>query len=320
MVLTARPRKRSSSRPTDRLERISSSVRQRRSPSSAARLVESTMSENITVARIRSALRPPTGAGEELLHLVDALARPLPNDSALAPRQLEVARTRDVLGEVPRVADVDEPVAGAMQDQRRHLDRRQHRAHVDLPFLRMSLAAVPGLAASRSSLANQRRRRGLSAELRRRPQGCASRRPTPGPVHGGAPRAPRAATPSRSRAPRTSAASPRRGSSAPGPLGMGGGEHGRHRAALELREHGRPLGPGGVHHGHDVVHLLLERGRREHWVRQSRPAAVEHDQPRERGHPVEVARDDRAPPSSARPGRSSSARTRGRCGPSPSTW
>ena len=77
---------------------------------------------------------------------------------------------------------------------------------------------------------------------------------------------------------------------------MCGGEQRGHRASLEPREHRRLFGPGGIENRDDVVHLLLERRRARHGVRQPRPPAVEHDQSRERREPLEVPRDPRLLP------------------------
>ena len=48
------------------------------------------------------------------------------------PRQLDVARAGDGGGQVPAGPPVDDPVAAPVGHQRRHLDRGQHRADVDV--------------------------------------------------------------------------------------------------------------------------------------------------------------------------------------------
>ena len=80
------------------------------------------------------------------------------------------------------------------------------------------------------------------------------------------------------------------------PLGRRRGEQHRHRAALVERHHGRAVGSGRVEHRVHVVDLLLERGRLLDPLRHAGPAAVEHDQARERRQPGEEARDRRVVP------------------------
>ena len=74
-----------------------------------------------------------------------------------------------------------------------------------------------------------------------------------------------------------------------GPLRTRRGEEDRERPALGLAHHGRALAADRVHHGADVVHSLLERGRARHPVGHSHPALVEEDQPRELRQPLAVA-------------------------------
>jgi hypothetical protein len=62
---------------------------------------------------------------------------------------------------------------------------------------------------------------------------------------------------------------------------MRGREHHGHRAALQLSVEGGPVRTRRVHHGHHVVHLLLEGGRPQERVGYPGSAPVEQDQPGE---------------------------------------
>ena len=79
-------------------------------------------------------------------------------------------------------------------------------------------------------------------------------------------------------------------------LRIGGGEQDAHRPALREPEQRGALGAGGVHHGADVVHALLERRRSGDRVGEPGAALVEQDQPRERGELVEEPGDARVGP------------------------
>src|SRR5437667_433255 len=73
-----------------------------------------------------------TGAGEELLHLA------MPFADALVPRVVVVTFELDqpCIGQVLRqpapMADVDQPVAAAMQHERRRADARDDVTHIDV--------------------------------------------------------------------------------------------------------------------------------------------------------------------------------------------
>jgi hypothetical protein len=73
-----------------------------------------------------------THAGHELLDLVqhDVLVAD-PRDVVVA-RQLEEPRVRDVAGDPAALVDTRLAVTGAVHDERRHVDRRQHVPNVDL--------------------------------------------------------------------------------------------------------------------------------------------------------------------------------------------
>ncbi len=163
-------------------------------------------------------------------------------------------------------------------------------------FIRISFAAVPGLAERRSSRANHSRRRGFSIRRRGQPDYPRAVAPVVEPavveerkplLATGRPVVVRGP-----RHPRHRLVQDERGRA----LGVRGREQGRHRAALELRVHGRALRAGGVQHRDHVVHLLLERRRLGDRIGQPRSATVEHDQPRERREAVEVPRHPRLIP------------------------
>ena len=67
-------------------------------------------------------------ARQELLDLGDDRVTVPDIREVLVAGKLRVARSRDVLGEVPAVADEESAVVLPVDDQRRRLDRGQHRA------------------------------------------------------------------------------------------------------------------------------------------------------------------------------------------------
>ena len=69
-----------------------------------------------------------THAREEFLDLGDDRIAVADVRQMLVAGKLRVARARDVLGEIPSVTDEDGAVALPVDDQRRRLDRGQHRA------------------------------------------------------------------------------------------------------------------------------------------------------------------------------------------------
>ena len=78
-------------------------------------------------------------------------------------------------------------------------------------------------------------------------------------------------------------------------LGVGGGKQ-RRQAEIGAADHRHAIGAGGREHGLEIVHLLLEGGRRGDRIRQAGAPAVEHDQPGELGHRPERARGPRLLP------------------------
>ncbi len=128
---TSRPRWRSSA------WRNSASWRSRRnrhprSPISAARRVESQMSVNSTVASIRS------GSRSCRVPVRNSSISPITRlgvadgEHVVAALELHVAGARHLRRDVAGVLDLDEAVLCAVHHERRHADRGQHVAHVDL--------------------------------------------------------------------------------------------------------------------------------------------------------------------------------------------
>ena len=180
-------------------------------------------------------------------------------------------------------------------DQRRHRDRGQHRPDVDLRVHHhRAWRPCPGSPRAARAVPNHATQPRVRGRARRAAQ-------DPRPVAPGSRAQPRlallaASAPSRSPAPTTSAASPRRAPArgcAPDAWRRTARPSRRPRASANTAAGSRA---GGVHHRDHVVHLLLERRRARDRIRQARAAAVEHDQPRERGHPLEVPRDRRLLP------------------------
>ena len=106
--------------------------RQRPSPSSAARAVASTMSVNITVSSARASSPPPRPPvrNSSISSTIASLSPT--NGSESTPFQLDIAGSRDVLGQVTRVAWVPGAVTGSVHDQRRDADTGQCVAHVEV--------------------------------------------------------------------------------------------------------------------------------------------------------------------------------------------
>jgi len=77
---------------------------------------------------------------------------------------------------------------------------------------------------------------------------------------------------------------------------MRGREHRALRPSLRRAEQRCPLGSGRVHHGSEVVDLLLEARRVRRAVRAAGVAAIEHDQSREGREALEEARGRRLLP------------------------
>ena len=113
------------------------SSRQRASPSSAALAVEPTMSVKSTVARTRSdsTILPGTllpRLGEETFDLSEPWFRVAGPLCVLGAGSLDVFRSGNALGQVPRSADDVRLIACAVQDERRDPYGLQRVAYVDL--------------------------------------------------------------------------------------------------------------------------------------------------------------------------------------------
>ena len=154
--------------------------RQRPSPIRAAWPVASTMS----VKRIVSSRRCRPLVDVRLPVRNSSIS---PSSASVSPTigrlsiagQLDQPRAGDPLRGQPRVADVDQPIAGAVQDQRRHAQRRQVVAHVDVAQVGGHAQHAGGVVADwRSSLPDplrgSARRRRRSAPCRRGWRRCPS--------------------------------------------------------------------------------------------------------------------------------------------------
>ena len=234
-------------------------------------------------------------AGDELLDLVKQRVGVAREVDVVVAGQLQVARARDVGGQVTAVADVDEAIAAAMDDQRRDLDRRQHCAHVERVDRLEDRRTIPGRTEWRSKCPHQRLKAGVLGQRRREHVQRRAGPPSVDPVladggdqrRGPALRIVGGLEPPRARPVEDQADAA---------LGVGGGEQRRHRTALRGAEQDRALGADGVHHRQHVVHPLLERLRGRDGVRQPAAALVEHDQPAERGDPAQEVRGRRVLP------------------------
>ena len=212
--------------------------------------------------------------------------------------QLDVARSGDALGHVPRVRHVDRHIADSMEDHDRDADRRQQRSHVHVEHHpqqragrggrgRQALRAPP--CTPRRLVAGHRRghRREVTAVT------PLALEPIQRVVHGvTAPVAPDEALPPVV----VGEAAPQQ--QAERALGVGGREQQAHRAGLRRAEERRALGPDRLHHGAHVVHPLLERRQAilGHAVGQAGAALVEQDQPAERRQPAIERRQGRRLP------------------------
>jgi hypothetical protein len=68
---------------------------------------------------------------------------------------------------------------------------------------------------------------------------------------------------------------------------MGGGIH-RAQPGLDRTDQGDPFGAHLAQNRVEVVHLLVERGRSVERIGEAGATAIEHDQARERRHPLLV--------------------------------
>src|SRR5829696_1681342 len=82
-------------------------------------------------------------AEQEVLDLIHERAYVADHRQVVSPGELDIARSRDVVGQVPTVGGGDHLVLGAMEDEGGNADRRQHAARVDLPVEVHELDAAP---------------------------------------------------------------------------------------------------------------------------------------------------------------------------------
>jgi hypothetical protein len=71
-------------------------------------------------------------AREELLDLFEDRVAVADEGKRIDALQLDIARAGDVLGEIARVADIPHQLLGAVHDERRHADLREHVTHVEV--------------------------------------------------------------------------------------------------------------------------------------------------------------------------------------------
>ena len=154
--------------------------------------------------------RAAPAAGEELLDLAEQRGAVADARQVVDALELDVPRAGDVLGDVARVAHVDQAVAHAVEDQRRHAEVGELGADVEV-----GRAAAPPGAARRGSTTGAPAARATPAAARRRPGSGRSRRasrrcPSARPCGRTRPSARRRRWPSRSPARTASARRPRR--------------------------------------------------------------------------------------------------------------
>ena len=231
---------------------------------------------------------PTYGLGESL-DLVEQLILPADEEEVILAGERDEARAIDLVRHPLVFFEGEGAIAVTRQHQRRHVDRRQGRAHIDLavharkgcgrPRARC-MSQVVGQPCDRLLVAGERRRCPildlLRCQLARSPARLAVRCVclerlvvAAGPwVVGGRPPAGAGAEQDQ----------PDRA------LRIRGGEHARHRTSLRDTEHDRTFRANGIHHRAGVVHPNLEGGKAVfgHPIRQPHAAFVEGDQPRER--------------------------------------
>ena len=215
------------------------------------------------------------------------------NGSVSSPGSSTQPGAGDVLGQVAHVAHVEAAVARAVQQQRGDADRAEHVADVEVA---VELGVGGGVARAHAQALEAAEPLGRSAVVRRSEGAKIAAANSPSPqcssedVHrlvallGACARtcSPRPAWCAR-RSRRATSDSTRSGMLAAASMAIG--------PPSMIANSDRPLGAGGVQHGAHVVDLLLERRRPRAAVGHARAAAVEEDQPAERGQPVEEAGD-----------------------------
>ena len=235
-----------------------------------------------------------TGAGQELLDLVEPRVGITRVEQVVVPGELDQPGAGDVLGEEAAVPDADPPVPAPMQDQRGHLNRTEDVAGIELPC-RLEQPEHRG----------RRVRQPFGAGPPAPPTGidrqagghcCES-----GPV---APAIPQQRLPELvllDGQPARVVRSPRHSGEAAiehqrrRALGIGPRVQDAHRSAVALGDQRSPIAAGGVHDRLQVGDAVLQRqrvvGRQR--VGHTGAAVIEQDEPRKRTEPLKGPRDQR---------------------------
>ena len=225
-------------------------------------------------------------AREEFLHLSDHRVGVTEIRPVIVGLQFKQPGVRDVLGEVAAGLDRRDLIATCVDNQRRDLDGGQDVADVDQvvhPQEVRSVARAGAELRKQAPPASYLRVRELARGVVLHSRAGAPGVPNRGHlllelVFGDSPRV---------------VGSPQSGRVAAvddqprGPLGICGGEKGRHHAALRDAKQRRPLRAHRIQHRANVVHTLLKARRRVHAVRHSAASLVEQDEPRKRGEAVQ---------------------------------
>ena len=140
------PRKRSISRFANASSRSRCADRRRRSPLNW--VTGSRRRTTPSPARDRDRRRA-LEAGQKPLDLVEHRVLIADERQVIVARQLDEPRVRNALGHIAALFDAQAAIAGAVEDQRRHADRRQHVRTSISAFMRVSASAAPGLAPMR---------------------------------------------------------------------------------------------------------------------------------------------------------------------------
>ena len=228
-------------------------------------------------------------AGHELLDLGEDRFRVAHPREVVAPGHLDEAGPRDPLGEVATALDRDRVLA-PVDHERLDADGREDVTHI-------------GVAGHRQDLAHRTRAHGAPLEPSPRDAegvigGTARREQTGGDslppgLHDAVERPlpfcfrhrPGVCVVACAGGVGVEEHEPR------GPLRIRRREQRAHRAALRDAEQERLAAPGGVEHGPNVVHALLERRQRIDRIGEPRPAPVHQDEPREPREPLEERRE-----------------------------
>ena len=88
-------------------------------------------------------------AGQELLDLVEHRVLVADKRQMILAGQLDELRVRNQSGDIAPFFDLQAAIVGAVEDERRHADRRQHRQTSISAFICVRRSAAPGLAPMR---------------------------------------------------------------------------------------------------------------------------------------------------------------------------